>query len=86
VRILPPKEEKKTNQSTCEILLELLKTFTTKLENGESEVERKGEIKNFGGIKGAKMSYRVSLRTLIDEPSKPKERKGNANTHRQERC
>ncbi len=86
MRILPPKEEKKTNPSTCETLLELLRTFTTKLENGESEVERKGEIKNFGGIKGAKMLYRVSLRTLVDEPSKPKEHEENANTSRQERC
>ena len=80
--MLPPKEEKKTDPSACETLLELLKTFTTKLESGESEVERKGEIKNFGGIKGAKMSYRVSLRTLIDEPSKTKEREENANTRR----
>ncbi len=71
--MLPPKEEKKTNPSTCETLLELLKTFITRLESGESEVERKGEIKDFGGVKGAKMSYHVSLRTLIDEPSKPKE-------------
>ena len=71
--MLPPKEEKRTNPSVCETLLELLKTFTTKLESGESEVERKGEIKNLGGIKGAKMSYRVSLRTLIDKSSKPKE-------------
>jgi hypothetical protein len=83
--MLPLKEEKKTNPSTCETLLELLKTFTTKPESGESEVERKGEIKNFGGIKGAKMSYHVSLRTLIDEPSKRKEHEDNANTRRQER-
>jgi len=86
VRILPPKEEKKTNPSTCETLLELLKTFTAKLESGESGVERRGEIKNFGGIKGAKMSYSVSLRTLVDETSKPKEHEENANTQRQERC
>jgi len=84
--MLLPKEEKKTNPSTYENLLELLKTFTTKLEGGNSKVEQKGEIKNFGGIKGAKMSYHVSLRTLIDEPSKPKERKENANTHGQKRC
>jgi len=84
--MLPPKEEKKTDPSACETLLELLKTFITKLEGGESEVERKGEIKNFGGVKCAKMSYHVSLRTLVDETSKPKERKGDANTHRQERC
>jgi len=80
--MLPPKEEKKANPSTCETLLELLKTFTVKLESGKSEVERKGEIKNFGGIKGAKMSYCLSLRTLIDEPSKMKKGEENANTNR----
>jgi hypothetical protein len=84
--MLPPKEEKKTNPSTCETLLELLKTFATKLKSGETKVAQKGEIKNFGGIKGAKVSYCVSLRTLVDEPSKPKEHEENANTSRQERC
>ena len=83
---MPPKEKKKTNPSTCETLLELLKTFTKKLESGESKVERKGEIQNFGGIKSAKMSYCVSLRTLIDETLKQKEREENANRCGQERC
>lgn len=72
-------EEKKTNPSICETLLELLKTFTTKLKSGESQFGGEGEIKNFGGIKGAKMSYRVSLRTLIDEPKRRKVHRENAN-------
>ena len=81
--MLPQKEEKKTNPSTCETLLELLKTFTSKIKSGESKVEQKGEIKNFAGIKGAKMSYRMSLRTLIDDLPKPKENEENANANRQ---
>ncbi len=80
--MLPSKEEKKPNPSKCETLLELLKTFATKLESGEPKVERRGEMKNFGGIKGAKVSYYVSLRTLIDEPSKPKEHEEDANSRR----
>ncbi len=37
------------------------------LESGKPEVKREGEIKDFGGIKGANVAYTFSLKTLLDD-------------------
>ena len=56
----------------------LVETFTEVLESDKPEVRREGEIKDFGGIKGANVAYTFSLKTLVnDEPTI----KGFRNTH-----
>jgi len=56
----------------------LLESFAKVLESGKPEVRREGEIKDFGGIKGANVAYTFSLKTLVnDEPTI----KGFRNTH-----
>ena len=47
----------------------LLESFSKVLESGKPEVRREGEIKDFGGIKGANVAYAFSLKTLLDDES-----------------
>lgn len=47
----------------------LLESFAKAIERGRPEVRRKGEIKDLGGIKGANLTYTLSLKTLADDKS-----------------
>jgi len=55
----------------CSELGGLVESFDKVLESGKPEVRREGEIKDFGGVKGANVAYTFSLKTLLDDGMEP---------------
>lgn len=70
------RDQEKKRPSLRELLSELggtLESFAEVIESGGHEIRRRGEIKNFGGIKGANLTYAFSLKTLAGDKITVKE-------------